>query len=242
MSPTIAHQLRSSGKVVPVNGDIEKPNVGLCQSDLQQIQQQVNFIIHSASSLNLKAKLARLMPSVVEASLTMTNLALTCPHLDRFVYISTAYANANRHDPFRAEETFIEEKIYPLTADDAFASAIEELSEARQNGQVLASQSFPFTYGYAKHLTERLITNAFKDSPVRRCAYELLPPILMIPGKTVNSPPIDHRTSRTESIPRLRCSRKFPNNIIRCRTVRRSELDIQSCLAFRELRLRDLFR
>ncbi|GAB7341288.1 hypothetical protein MBLNU457_7559t1 [Dothideomycetes sp. NU457] len=166
LSPTIAHRLRSSGKIIPVNGDIEKPNLGLSPPDLRRIQQQTNFIIHSASSLNLKSKLARLMPSVVEASLAMTDLALSCPNLDRFVYVSTAYANANRHDPLWAEETFIEEKIYPLTPNtDTFASASEELSQARQNGQVPASQSFPFTYGYAKHLTERLIMNAFKDSP-----------------------------------------------------------------------------
>ena len=175
----MTEQLRLSGSIRIVEGDIEKPEVGMSPEDLATIRSEVNFFIHSASSINLRAKLARLVSPIVDASIQIANLALMCPQLDHFVYVSTAFANSHLHDPKTPRRTFIEERIYSLDdSDDALDSAENELAEVRKLGNVPESATFPFAYGYAKHLTERLLTGLFSSSPVSPLSTTTLTMIL----------------------------------------------------------------
>jgi len=179
LGSALTEQLRLSGAIRIVEGDIEKFDVGMSADDLAAIRSEVNFFIHSASSINLRAKLARLMSPIVDASLQIADLALRCPHLDSFVYVSTAYANSNIHDPNVPKRTFIEETIYPLNdSKDTLDSAENELADVRKFSNVPESAAFPFAYGYAKHLTERLLTNLFSSLPVSLVITNNLPKVV----------------------------------------------------------------
>lgn len=165
----LAAQLRDCGRITVFDGDIEKPLLGLSDKQVLVLQENVQYIIHSASSINLRAKLPRLVNCIIEASLTMAQLAQSCPRLERLVYISTAFANSHLHDPCGLQKAEAYEQIYAMR--DGLLdrdSAEEELEEVRKYGAISEDHTryFPFSYGYAKHLTERLLLNMFESSPV----------------------------------------------------------------------------
>ena len=72
----------------------------------------------------------------------------------QFVQVSTGYCNSNRPDGI------IEEKVYPLGDPEA------ELTEITTTGTSPHASGFPWPYGYAKHLTERLLFSRYPDLPV----------------------------------------------------------------------------
>ncbi|CAL7948517.1 unnamed protein product [Xylocopa violacea] len=96
-------------KVVPVHGDLIKIDLGLSPEDRKSIIENVNIIIHNASLVYFEAKVSRLLRINVIGTQKMLELGLECPHLEVFMYVSTAYSH---HDNKR-----IEEKFYPPPVD-----------------------------------------------------------------------------------------------------------------------------
>lgn len=166
----LAAQLRGCGRITVFDGDIEKPLLGLSDKQVLVLQEKVQCIIHSASSINLRARLPKLVNCIIEASLTTAQLAQSCSRLERLVYISTAFANSHLHDRRGIQKAEAYEEVY-TTRDGLLDrdSAEEELEEVRKHGAIAEDHTryFPFSYGYAKHLTERLLLNMFESSPVR---------------------------------------------------------------------------
>ena len=162
----LVNRLMKSQVIHVFDGDIEKANLGLSRAQTKELQANIQFVVHSASSINLRAKLGRLLSPIVEATLSVADFASGCEHLERFVYVSTAYSNANLHDPRQPKEVLIEERVYPLE-DESSDSPEDELAEAQKHGIVAEAHGFPFAYGYAKHLTERLLLELFDATPVR---------------------------------------------------------------------------
>lgn len=130
------------------------------------IKQDVQILIHSASSINLRAPLAKLIAPIIDASLAVANLARSCEKFEHFVYISTAYSNSHLHDQSKGLNTDISEDLH-LLQNGALAveDAEEEYQKITKRGDLEISykENFPWAYGYAKHLTERLLTNMFMD-------------------------------------------------------------------------------
>lgn len=161
--------LQISEKITGWDGDVTQPALGLSEKHLQILRTRVNYFVHSASSISLGAPLKRMIPSVILASLEAAHLALSCEKLIRFVYVSTAYANAHVHDLFDGTDYgIIGEDIYPLMDGSLnFVSAASELSSILEGGMPsdpTILRHFPWAYAYAKHLTERLLTNLFAAS------------------------------------------------------------------------------
>lgn len=90
------------------------------------------------------------------STLRLAEMASSFPLLQRFVHISTGYCNSNLPDGP------IEEKIYPLGDAEA------ELAEITATGTSshFTNSTFPWPYGYAKHLTERLLFHCFPGLPL----------------------------------------------------------------------------
>lgn len=169
LSPSLSQELYGSGKITVWDGDIEKPNLGLLEGQLRTIQDNAEIIVHCASSINLGARLPRLVAPVIDASLAMAWLAKGCEKLERFIYVSTAMSNTHLHDAGGKQLPAIEERLYPLQNGNlTLETAERELLEVHERGAITEDHMlyFPFAYGYAKHLTERLITNMFHDDPV----------------------------------------------------------------------------
>ncbi|KAJ5328828.1 hypothetical protein N7452_009218 [Penicillium brevicompactum] len=163
LEPTIVEKLLSLNRVTAMNGDILLPNLGLSSENLSTIQEQVNVVIHSASSINLAKPLSGLRNIIVGASETIADVALTCTHLDRFVYVSTAYANSHLPASGRSIDVEIEEKIYD---PNLHPNLSKEWTDVQQFGSsdAFVNHDFPWSYAYAKNLTERLLLDRFTQT------------------------------------------------------------------------------
>lgn len=165
-----ASRLQTSGKITGWDGDITQPALGLSEKHIQILRSQVDYFIHTASSINLAASLSRITPSVILATLEAARLALGCKKLAHFVYVSTAYVNAHLHDLVDGtDHGTISEDIHPLKDGSlTLESASSELKSILESGMPpdpTTLRHFPWAYAYAKHLTERLLRNLFTVAP-----------------------------------------------------------------------------
>ncbi|PYH48574.1 male sterility domain-containing protein [Aspergillus saccharolyticus JOP 1030-1] len=162
-------------KITIIQGNTQLPNMGMAEEDVIHLQRTANFIIHAASSINLKKPLPALTDPVIRASLHVADFALGCANLIQLAFVSTAYVNAFLYwtPAAHKEPSSIEERIYPLSEGDPARPAITEWHEVEQHGSSweYKAHAFPAAYTYAKHLTERLLLERFRLADV---AHKLL--------------------------------------------------------------------
>ncbi|KAJ5634763.1 hypothetical protein N7528_002605 [Penicillium herquei] len=162
MPSDMVRRMCDSNRLIVLDGDILLSNLGLSKFDLDILRHDTEIVIHAASSINLGKRLDGVFNSIVEASQMMFNLALSCPNLDRFVYVSTAYSNAHLYSQSPGSDIQVEEKIYYLKGE---SDVLEELDQVRKHGtsKTYQKENFPWSYAYAKHLTERLLLHRFNE-------------------------------------------------------------------------------
>ncbi|OGM42405.1 epimerase/dehydratase family protein [Aspergillus bombycis] len=147
-----------------------KAGLGLPQQIISELRKEVNIIIHAASTINLTYSLERVFGHIVLPSESLAQMALEFTDLDRFVYVSTAFANTHLYKLSSKPETEINEEIYPLLGegkmlDDSLASAQDACDQIKKTGSSAEFDlhDFPWPYAYGKHLAERLILKLFKE-------------------------------------------------------------------------------
>jgi fatty acyl-CoA reductase len=163
--PHLVVELHTSQRVSVLDGDITKDNFGLDDHAIAGLRKRVSIFIHAASSINLRDGLAKMASVVVHPSLAAARLALSFTHLERFVFVSTAYVNGFLHwdgNGAKRQECVVEERMYPLREPDHDAAV--ELRNIVDFGTTPEHSHIPhaFTYSYVKHLTERLLLEAFR--------------------------------------------------------------------------------
>ncbi|KAE8378261.1 male sterility protein-domain-containing protein [Aspergillus bertholletiae] len=156
--------------VTVIDGDIMKKDLGLPPKILSELRKEVNIIIHAASTINLTYSLEQVFEHIVLPSESLAQMALGFSDLDRFVYVSTAYANTHLYKCSSEPQTEINEEIYPLLGEgkllhDTLLNAEEARDQIKKTGssREFELHDFPWSYAYAKHLTERLILHLFKE-------------------------------------------------------------------------------
>jgi len=161
--------LKDCQRIAVLDGDITKDNLGLDEQTVAALQKRISIFIHAASSLSLRGGLAEMAPIVVYPSLAAAKLALSFEHLERFVFVSSAYANSFLHwdsawlgDAHR-RECIVEERIHPLREFEQ--SAVVELDNIIDFGTTPEHDHIPHpsSFTYVKHLTERLLLEAFRE-------------------------------------------------------------------------------
>jgi fatty acyl-CoA reductase len=163
--PHLVAELQTSQRVSVLDGDITEDNFGLDDHAIAGLRKRVSIFIHAASSINLRDGLAKMASVVVHPSLAAAKLALSFTHLERFVFVSTAYVNGFLHwdgNGAKRQECVVEERMYPLREPDHDAAV--ELRNIVDFGTTPEHSHIPhaFTYSYVKHLTERLLLEAFR--------------------------------------------------------------------------------
>ncbi|OJJ77197.1 hypothetical protein ASPBRDRAFT_114019 [Aspergillus brasiliensis CBS 101740] len=161
-----AQWLLEHPRITVLDGDMMKPGLGLDNDQLGMLKRDIHIIIHAASSINLAQRLQKMWPSVIQATEYAVELGLQCGKLERFVYVSTAYTNTHLCSLSPNGDVEIEERIIPLEQtplDNGNATVAEEYSELQSRGSTkeYENNDFPWSYGYAKHLSERLVTDMF---------------------------------------------------------------------------------
>lgn len=135
--------------------------MNLSEETLQMLKQTVHIVFHAASSIQLNNSLRELAYSIMAPSLCLTRYALKFPNLERFVFFSTAYANAHLWKDHQSTDVPVDERVYPLGSqdEDVYQSALEAWSAVQKTGSSdeYDTNDFPWPYAYAKHLAERLV-------------------------------------------------------------------------------------
>lgn len=132
--------------------------------DLATLRPEINIIIHAAASINLRSSISKIKDVIIGASAKLAKFALECEHLERFVYVSTAYVNGFVYQRSDAVDVDIAERIYTFTGDTTMA----EWEEIQNNHEPVQFKEFidqfPFPYTYAKHLTERVLHHTLGEN------------------------------------------------------------------------------
>ncbi|THC88879.1 hypothetical protein EYZ11_011673 [Aspergillus tanneri] len=154
-----------------LEGDMLLPDMGLAQDQLALLRTQAEVIVHAASSIALLKPLEKIFRPVIVATERLARLALGCERLECFVFVSTAYSNAHLYAETDGTSGLeVQETLYPLHRDGSDIEDIDqELQEVYKTNSSAAyrSHNFPWAYGYAKHLTERLLHRLFTPSNKR---------------------------------------------------------------------------
>jgi len=161
-------ELQTCNRIVVVNGDISKENFGLDDQTVSGLQKRVSIFIHASSGDIFHDGLPEVVRSVVYPSLVAAQLALGFAHLERFVFVSTAYANGFLHwdeispNATRRQECVVEEHIHPLRKPEQ--SVTVELNNIVDFGMTPEHDHMNHlcTYSYGNHLAERLLLEAFQ--------------------------------------------------------------------------------
>jgi len=153
--------LRNSGLIVPIVGDAATPGtLGLDSATITSVREEVSVCFNLASKTRIVASLATIKQTDIDPAVCVAEFATTCKGLDRFVWTSSAYSNAQLHwqDP-NATLTTVGEQIYDAGNPE------EELSQIVASGtsDVYRRTFFSSQYGYCKNLTERLIISRYQD-------------------------------------------------------------------------------
>lgn len=163
----MTEELLRSGKISILEGDITLPNLGLDYSAREILKKNANFFIHAAASINLTSDLRRVARNIIFPSLEAVELALSFEKLERFAFVSTAYANAFLHgapfwNPLHGTCS-VEERIYQLSdSEDDPGIELKNITEFGSTPEY-AQFDHPFAYAYGKHLTERLLLQRFEE-------------------------------------------------------------------------------
>lgn len=148
-------------KVVPIEGDITLPQLGLKDEDLVTLRNEATYVIHCAADITLEANIKVTLRRNYVATLQLMKIVSLWSKVQAVVHVSSAYVNANL-----PKKSTVEERIYPLCWGDAMAphhEIVEELlsmpdKDAELKAAVLMKMwNFPCTYTFGKHLAEQMV-------------------------------------------------------------------------------------
>ncbi|RDA89806.1 hypothetical protein CP533_0878 [Ophiocordyceps camponoti-saundersi (nom. inval.)] len=158
--------LQKSGRLTVFDGDITHPNLGLSEDQIDTLRKKVSVVVHAASTVNLVKPLHAVADVIIYSSLAIADFVLSLSHLERFVYVSTAYSSTFLRRDLKGNvigsEAVITEKVHQLRTMVETAEA--ELADIREYGTTpeFNFADYLYPYSYAKNLTERLLISRFE--------------------------------------------------------------------------------
>lgn len=87
-----------------IEGDITQVNLGLLENDFQSLKEQVNTVWHLAAIYDLAVPKNIAWKVNVHGTINVLETIKSFPHLNKFVYFSTAYVAGNRTGLLKEEE------------------------------------------------------------------------------------------------------------------------------------------
>lgn len=90
-----AHNPRQLSKIIPLTGDLNTERLGLSDSDLNILTENVNVIFHCAATLKLEATLKDAVEQNTAGTARVIDVAKKVKNLLAFVHFSTAFCSAD---------------------------------------------------------------------------------------------------------------------------------------------------
>lgn len=146
-------------KLIPVQGDVSEPNLGISPADRAMLIDRIDVIIHSAATLDFHESLKPTVTTNLLGTRRVMELSTQVKHLAAMVHVSSAYVNS-----FLLET---EEILYPAPDDaDKVIDLATSLSEdALLELQPSLLKDHPNTYTFTKHLAEHEVNKCADKFP-----------------------------------------------------------------------------
>ncbi|KAL6258578.1 hypothetical protein P5V15_010532 [Pogonomyrmex californicus] len=146
-------------KVIPLNGDILSPNLGLFDEQRELLANEVNIVFHSAATLRLEAKLKDAVDMNLTGTKRVLDLAKQMKHLKAFVHLSTAFCHVDQEE--------LGERIYDSPNDPQDIMRLIQWLDEDAIDLITPKllHPHPNTYTYSKRLAETLVANEFPKLP-----------------------------------------------------------------------------
>jgi thioester reductase-like protein len=98
-------------RVVPVVGDVGRPTLGLRRSVAEGLRRRTTHVIHAAASISLRMSLDAARATNVVGTREALTFAESCPRLERFVHLSTAYVAGDRTGRIREDQGYLGQRF-----------------------------------------------------------------------------------------------------------------------------------
>jgi alcohol-forming fatty acyl-CoA reductase len=138
-------------KIRIINGDIEVEGLGMLKDDRDYIQQEIHIIIHAAATVRFDESFNKAVNINVRGTRDLLDIAVDAKKLQRFIYVSTAYANCPRK---KIDEVFYESPMYYKVAINLANKYPEEML-SHLSSKLIAP--WPNTYTFTKAISEGMI-------------------------------------------------------------------------------------
>ncbi|KAJ5606627.1 hypothetical protein N7510_009408 [Penicillium lagena] len=169
--PDQTEAILASKKVEFVIGDIKSVNFGLEPAVLEQLQNQVTLVIHTAAKIALEARLRDSLENNCLPALELARIASRFRKLKLLIQLSTAYVNS-----FLPDGPVLE-RPYTLADEDPE----EELASILTHDASPHVARFASSYGLAKYMMERLLVKRYPLLPVLLVRPTIFAPALREP-------------------------------------------------------------
>ncbi|XP_051168747.1 fatty acyl-CoA reductase wat-like isoform X2 [Leptopilina boulardi] len=155
-------------KVIPLSGDVTKPDLGLSNADRKKLINEVSIVIHSAATTKFDEPLNVAVSINVNSVIEIIKLCRELKNLTVAVHISTAFIQSTLER--------IEEKVYPMPMTyQEVKNAIEIIkrrnlskNDEEEFTKILLGD-YPNTYVFTKSMAEGIINETANDLPF--CIY-----------------------------------------------------------------------
>lgn len=91
-------------RLTAIAGDVQEPDLGLSPETLERVRREVDVVVHSAASVSFTLGLEESRAINVEGTRNVLNFALSCDHIERFTYVSTAYVAGTHPGTFHEDQ------------------------------------------------------------------------------------------------------------------------------------------
>lgn len=147
-------------KVIPLVGDLYTDGLGLQESDIKLLLDNISVVFHMAATLKLEAILKDAIEQNTAGTIAVLDIAKKMKRLEVFCHFSTAYCSADL-------EVF-EERVYECK--DKPRDVIEVVRWMDPKALELATPNIiaphPNTYTYSKRLAESLVASEKDNIPI----------------------------------------------------------------------------
>ncbi|XP_063923664.1 fatty acyl-CoA reductase 1-like [Zophobas morio] len=150
-----SQQPTSVKKCEIIPGDITQEGLGISLEDRQKLQEEVEFIFHSAASTRFDDTVKTAVKFNTQSTNELLNLAEKCTKLKTFVHVSTSYA-------FPKEKVLYEKSYKPPEDPHKVLDAVKLGQDEEIEGLI---GDCPNTYTFSKALAEGLVSERMDKIP-----------------------------------------------------------------------------
>jgi thioester reductase-like protein len=191
-----AGRLPAHRRLTAVAGDIEKDRLGLSAETSERLRREVTTVIHCAASVSFEMPLDESRSVNVDGTRRMAEFARSCPDLERFTYVSTAYVAGEPGRLFREDELAVGQRFRNAYEQSKFEAELA----LRSDGEGLPLQILRPSIVVGDSRTGRTTAFNVLYGPLKAFARGAIPAIPARREAPVDIVPVDYVADRVHEL------------------------------------------